>query len=324
MMIEAKNLCKSFGPTKAVNDVSFTVEKGEVVGLLGPNGAGKTTTMRLLTCFLAPDSGTATVGGHDILKDPLNVRASLGYLPEGAPLYSDMGVLDYLRFISDIHGMGKEAKSVRLKEMISVCGLRSVIHKNVGELSKGYRQRLGLAAAIIHDPEILILDEPTSGLDPKQNREIRQLIRRIGQEKCVILSTHILSEVEVTCDRAIIISNGKITAEGTVEELSRMARGADIYYVTFRGDISRIREYLSNFKTIEKYDEGKHNGGYSFVLSSGTTDDISEEIFDLAVDGGFKLTHLSREEARLEESFLALTKGDARGIAGAKGGDEDE
>ncbi len=324
-MIEAKNLFKSFGPTKAVNDVSFTVEKGEVVGLLGPNGAGKTTTMRILTCFLSPDSGTAIVDGYDILKEPLQVRASIGYLPEGAPLYADMGVLDYLRFISDMHSMSKEDRQSRLKEMISVCGLMGVIHKNIGELSKGYRQRLGLAAAIIHDPDILILDEPTSGLDPKQNREIRELIKRIGREKCVILSTHILSEVEVTCDRAIIISDGKITAEGTVEELGRMSRGADIYYVTFLGDVSRIREHLSNFKTIEKYEEGKHNGGYSFVLSSGTKDDISEKIFDLAVTGGFKLTHLSREEARLEESFLRLTKGKTGHRSGKKaGGDEDE
>jgi len=306
-MIEVRNLCKSFGPTKAVNDISFDVAKGEVVGFLGPNGAGKTTTMRVITCFLSPDSGTAKVGGYDIIKDPLKVRGQIGYLPEGSPLYEDMGVIDYLRFIADIHGMSASDRSRRMQEMVHVCGLKPMIHKLVGELSKGYRQRLGLASAIIHDPDILVLDEPTSGLDPKQNREIRELIKHIGEEKCVILSTHILSEVEVTCDRAIIIDLGRITAEGTIEELGRMARGDDMYHVTLLGDIAKIREHLGNFEDIGAFKEGKHNGGYAFELSSKTREDISEKIFDMAVQAGFKLTHLTREEARLEDAFLRLT-----------------
>jgi ABC-2 type transport system ATP-binding protein len=324
-MIEVKNLFKSFGPTKAVNNVSFTVEKGEVVGFLGPNGAGKTTTMRILTCFLSPDSGTATVGGYDIIKEALRVRSLIGYLAEGSPLYEDMGVIEYLRFIADMHGMSGRDRDPRLQEMISVCGLKPVIHKVVGELSKGFRQRLGLAASIIHDPDILILDEPTSGLDPKQNREIRGLIKRIGQEKCVILSTHILPEVEVTCSRAIIIDEGKITAEGTVEELGRMARGGDTYYVTLIGDAGKIREHLGNLDIIESYVEGKPNGGHSFVLSSHTSEDISERLFDFAVQGGFKLTHLSRQEGGLEDAFLRLTRGDT-GKSGddRTGGDDDE
>jgi ABC-2 type transport system ATP-binding protein len=324
-MIEVKNLSKSFGPTKAVDHVSFNVEKGEVVGFLGPNGAGKTTTMRILTCFLSPDSGTAKVGGYDVVKQPLQVRRTIGYLPEGAPSYHDMGVVDYIKFIGDMHGMDKSKRDARFREMIDVCGLRPVIHKDVGELSKGFRQRLGLAAAIIHDPDILILDEPTSGLDPKQNREIRGLIKNIGSEKCVILSTHILPEVEVTCHRAIIINEGRVTAEGTVEELGRLARGSDTYYVTFRGDIKRIREHLGNFNKIEKFEERGANGGYSFALMSHAKEDISESIFDLAVAGGFKLTELRHEEARLEETFLRLTKADAP-ISGkdAEGGEANE
>lgn len=324
-MIEVEHLYKSFGPTKAVDDISFQVAKGEVVGFLGPNGAGKTTTMRILTCFLSPDSGTATVGGYDIINEPLKVRGCIGYLPEGSPLYEDMGVLDYLRFIADIHGMSAKDRNRRLQEMVNVCGLKPMIHKDIGELSKGFRQRLGLAAAIIHDPDILILDEPTSGLDPKQNREIRQLIRQIGSEKCVILSTHILSEVEVTCDRAIIIDNGKITAQGTIEELRRMARGGDTYYVTFLGDISRIREYLVNFKHIEDFEDGAPDGGHTFILNSKSDDDISELIFDLAIEGGFKLTHLSRQEAGLEDAFLQLTQaGTGKTESTEKGGDENE
>ena len=322
-MIEVSDLCKSFGPTKAVDHVSFKVEKGEVVGFLGPNGAGKTTTMRILTCFLSPDSGTATVGGYDITKESVKVRQTIGYLPEGAPSYEDMGVVDYLKFVADMHGMSKADRDKRLRVMIGVCGLAKVLHKDVGELSKGFRQRLGLAAAIIHDPEILILDEPTSGLDPKQNREIRALIKQIGQEKCVILSTHILPEVELTCDRAIIINNGKITAEGTIDELGRMARGGDTYFVKLKGDIGRIREHLSKFEGIEGFEEKGANGGYSFILTSRSGEDISERIFDLAVDGGFKMTELKREEARLEEAFLRLTRADASSKEADTGGGDD-
>ena len=324
-MIEVSELCKSYGPTKAVDHVSFTVEKGEVVGFLGPNGAGKTTTMRILTCFLSPDSGSAKVGGYDVVKQPLQVRKTIGYLPEGAPSYHEMGVVDYLRFIGDMHEMDKSKRDKRFRMMIDVCGLKPVIHKDVGELSKGFRQRLGLAAAIIHDPDILILDEPTSGLDPKQNRDIRELIKNIGREKCVILSTHILSEVEVTCDRAIIINNGRVTAEGTVEELGRMSRGADTYYVTFKGDRGRIKEHLSKFDKIDKFEERGANGGISYVLMSHSKEDISENIFDFAVSGGFKLTELRHEEARLEEAFLRLTRADASGSGkDSEGGEDDE
>ena len=320
-MIEVKDLCKNFGATKAVNHVSFNVDRGEVVGFLGPNGAGKTTTMRLLTCFLSPDSGTATLGGFDINKDPIRVRKLLGYLPEGAPLYEDMGVIDHLKFIADIHGMSRRDKSSRIHEMISVCGLRGVIHKNVGELSKGFRQRLGLASAILHDPEILILDEPTSGLEPKQNLEIRELIKEIGKEKCVVFSTHILPEVELTCDRAIIINDGKVIAEGTVEELGRMVRGNDIYYVTFLGDVNSIREKLDKFEKIDGYEEKEDKNTRHFILNSNTQENMGEDIFDLAIEGGFKIIELRREKARLEDTFLSLTKAIAERGNGKSRGD---
>ncbi len=309
-MIEATNLVKTYGATRAVDGISFTIEKGEVVGLLGPNGAGKTTAMRMLTCYIGPDSGDATVGGYSILTQPLDVRRILGYLPEAAPLYQDMNVVDYLGFIADIHQLGPR-KQARIDEMIDVTGLKSVVYKDIGELSKGYRQRVGLATAMIHDPEYLILDEPTTGLDPNQIVEIRNLIREIGHErdKCIILSTHILPEVEVTCDRAIIINEGKIIAEGTTEELTGFARGADIYTIGVIGNRSSVESAFSQLGAIEdfKLEEEAGNNRYIYHLTTGVDRDISEDVFDLAVKNGFKLTQLRRDVARLEDIFRTLT-----------------
>lgn len=309
-MIEVKNLVKTYGATRAVDNVSFKVDKGEVVGLLGPNGAGKSTTMRILTCYIAPDSGYASVGGYNILNQSLDVRRILGYLPESAPLYPDMNCIDYLGFIADIHGLGAK-KQARIDEMIQITGLKEVVYKDIGELSKGYRQRVGLATALIHDPEYLILDEPTSGLDPNQIVEIRNLIRKIGHERdrCVILSTHILPEVEVTCDRAIIINDGKVIAEGTTAELTGFARGSDVYHLTLIGNRNRIEMALSKFPPIAsfklnmEYDTGR----YSYLITSSMDKDISEEIFDMVVSNGFKMTELHRETARLEDIFRTLT-----------------
>ena len=309
-MIEAKNLVKTYGSTRAVDDISFTIQKGEVVGLLGPNGAGKTTAMRMLTCYIAPDSGNATVGGYSILTQSLDVRRVLGYLPESAPLYSDMNVLDYLSFIADIHGLGMKKQS-RIDDMVAVTGLNAVVYKDIGELSKGYRQRVGLATSMIHDPEYLILDEPTSGLDPNQIVEIRNLIRRIGhdRDKCIILSTHILPEVEVTCDRAIIIHDGKIIAEGTTAELTGLARGSDIYHVGVVGNKNLIEstfmgiKWIANFKVTSE--DASDRLTYQITVSADR--DVSEEIFDCAVSKGFKLTELRRDTAKLEDIFHTLT-----------------
>jgi len=313
-MIEVNNLMKTYGATRAVDDISFSVEKGEVVGLLGPNGAGKTTALRILTCYIAPDSGDAKVGGFSILSQPLEVRKILGYLPEAAPLYQDMNVLDYIGFIADIHQLGPR-KQGRIDEMVGVCGLKEVVYKDVGELSKGYRQRLGLASAMVHDPEYLIFDEPTSGLDPNQIVEIRNLIRQIGHERdrCVILSTHILPEVEVTCDRAIIIHEGKIIAEGTTSELSGFARGADVYTVGIVGTRSSIEKSFSGFAPISEFSLQNETGigRYTFRITSSEDRDISESIFDLAVTNGFKLTELRRDVAKLEDIFRTLTTKEA-------------
>jgi ABC-2 type transport system ATP-binding protein len=309
-MIEASHLLKTYGATRAVDDVSFKIKKGEVVGLLGPNGAGKSTTMRILTCYIAPDSGTATVGGYSILNQSLDVRRILGYLPESAPLYPDMNCVDYLSFIADIHGLGAK-KQARIDEMVETTGLKDVVYKDIGELSKGYRQRVGLATALIHDPEYLILDEPTSGLDPNQIVEIRNLIKAIGHERdrCVILSTHILPEVEVTCDRAIIINDGKVIAEGTTAELTGFARGADVYHVTIQGNQNRIELVLSKLDALANFKLDNELGPnlHAYQITASVDKDISEEIFDMAVANGFKLTELHRETARLEDIFHTLT-----------------
>ncbi len=218
-MIEVKELRRSFGPVIAVDGISFNVEKGEVLGLLGPNGAGKTTAMRILACFLRPDSGTATVCGYDILKNPIEVRRSLGYLAENVPAYNEMTVGAFLDFICDIREiMGKDRKRT-LDRIVPMCSIESVYHQTIETLSKGYKRRVGLAQALIHDPEVLILDEPTDGLDPNQKHEVRKLINKMAKDKCIIISTHILEEVEAVCSRTIIIAKGRILADSTPDEL---------------------------------------------------------------------------------------------------------
>src|SRR3954447_6455120 len=225
LMIQVENLTKDYGPTRAVDRVTFNVRKGEVLGFLGPNGAGKSTTMKMLTCFLAPTGGTARVAGHDVFDESLEVRRRIGYLPEDTPIYRDMTVLEYLHFAAEMRGMEHARRELRIKEIGGRCGLTESAGKLVGELSKGFRQRLGLAQAMLHDPDILILDEPTSGLDPNQIVEIRSLIKEVGQEKTVILSTHILPDVQATCSRIVIISGGKLVADGTPDELRARERG---------------------------------------------------------------------------------------------------
>src|SRR4051812_12486480 len=226
LMIQVQNLTKDYGPTRAVDGVSFNVRKGEVLGFLGPNGAGKSTTMKMLTCFLAPTGGTAKVAGFDVFDDSLEVRKRIGYLPEDTPIYRDMTVLEFLRFAAEVRGMEPARREQRIKEIGGRCGLGDVAGKLVGELSKGFRQRVGLAQAMLHDPDIVILDEPTSGLDPNQIVEIRSLIKEVGKEKTVILSTHILPEVQATCSRILIISSGKLVADGTPDELRSREKGS--------------------------------------------------------------------------------------------------
>lgn len=220
-MISVKQLRRTFGPIVAVDDISFDVEKGHVLGFLGPNGAGKSTAMKMLACFLTPDSGTATVCGHDILKDPIAVRKSVGYLAENAPAYSEMTVGGFLNFVCDAREIKGQARKVAMDRIVPLCSIGSVYHQTIDTLSKGYRRRVGLAQALIHDPDVLILDEPTDGLDPNQKHEVRKLINEMASEKCIIISTHILEEVDLVCNRAIIIARGKILVDSTPEDLKK-------------------------------------------------------------------------------------------------------
>src|SRR3954454_9210508 len=254
LMIQVQNLTKDYGPTRAVDQVTFKVRKGEVLGFLGPNGAGKSTTMKMLTCYLAPTAGRARVSGHDVFDESLEVRLRIGYLPEDTPIYRDMTVLEYLEFAADVRQMDRAKIPGRIHEIGGRCGLSEVAGKLVGELSKGYRQRLGLAQAMLHDPDILILDEPTSGLDPNQIVEIRSLIKEVGQEKTVILSTHILPEVQATCSRILIISGGRLVADGTPDELRARERGGRYRVVVESNGVPKeaIRDRLAGLAGVAR------------------------------------------------------------------------
>ena len=310
VMIEVENLTKDYGPTRAVDQVTFNVRKGEVLGFLGPNGAGKSTTMKMLTCYLAPTAGRATVAGHDVFDESLEVRRRIGYLPEDTPIYRDMTVLEYLEFAADVRGMERDRSAVRIKEIGGRCGLADVAGKLVGELSKGYRQRLGLAQAMLHDPDILILDEPTSGLDPNQIVEIRSLIKEIGREKTVILSTHILPEVQATCSRIVIISGGKLVADGTPDSLRARERGSRYRVVVESNGIARdaIRDRLASLTGVARCEllTGE-DGAHAFAIDAAATSDLRKSIFRAAVDNKWTLLELARESASLEDVFRHLT-----------------
>ncbi|MEE9229867.1 MAG: ATP-binding cassette domain-containing protein [Acidobacteriota bacterium] len=307
-MISVRNLSKSFGPTRAVRDVSFEIARGEVVGFLGPNGAGKTTTMRIITCYMPADSGSATVAGFDTTSQSLEVRRRIGYLPESAPLYDDMGVVEYLSYVAEIRGIQKALRTQRIREMVGRCGLEKVVSKDIGELSKGYRQRVGLAQTLIHNPDVLVLDEPTSGLDPNQIREIRNLIREIGREKTVILSTHILPEVEMTCDRVIIIRDGQVVASDTPERLRQRSAGGGTYTIRVRGERARVESSLDVLPEVSRVNHQAEEspGMHRFEVTAGR-DDIGEVLFRWAVDQGLVLAELRREDASLEDVFRELT-----------------
>jgi len=250
-MIQVENLTKYYSDLCAVNQINLDIQKGEILGLLGPNGAGKTTTLRMLTGFLRPSSGSVNILNYKIEEHPLEIKKLLGYLPESAPLYHDMLVYDYLSYVADIRGIEKGRKLDRIRQLADLCGINEVMHKPVNELSKGYKQRVGLAHAMINDPEILILDEPTSGLDPNQIVEIRQIIKQIGKEKTIILSTHILSEAEATCDRVVIINRGKIVADGSTESLKESAGDKQHIHLTLQNaDFKSVDKILSNLKEI--------------------------------------------------------------------------
>ena len=307
-MIEVKNLTKRYGPTVAVDNVSFSAKTGEVLGFLGPNGAGKTTTMRVLTCYLSADEGNVTVDGYDVFDESVEVRRRIGYLPESAPLYTDMGVIDYLKFIAQVRDIPKSQRQQRTKEVIDICGLESVIQKDVGELSKGYRQRLGLAQSLIHDPPILILDEPTSGLDPSQIIEIRNLIKEVGKEKIIIFSTHILPEVSATCSRILIINDGKIVANGSPESLADRAKGGEVVDITIRGPAEEIESKLRDLNFVNEFNRvDTADGLFNYRVTSDKGKNAAEELFQFVVQNGWSLTQLRQESVSLEDVFLELT-----------------
>jgi ABC-2 type transport system ATP-binding protein len=312
MAIAVRNLTKLYGAEKAVNDISFDVKTGEILGFLGPNGAGKTTTMKIITCYMPPTSGMVEVEGLNIAEHSFEVRKKIGYLPEMNPLYLDMNVVEYLEYSARLHGVNNELLRSRLKEMIDVCGIAEVRHKDIGELSKGFRQRVGLAQAMIHDPEVLILDEPTSGLDPNQIVEIRNLIRQLGRAKTVVLSTHILSEVQATCDRVIIINEGTIVADGTLEQLQQDFRGSEKISLELKASttnaMTAIYPKLKEVLHVESVEYGGQEGDvHKFSILTEKGSDVREDIFRRAVSEGWVLMEMSRKATSLEEVFHKLT-----------------
>lgn len=307
MDIVVDKITKLYGPQKAVNDVSFKVKTGEILGFLGPNGAGKTTTMKAITCYLSPNEGDIKVGGISIHQDADTIKKNIGYLPESNPLYPAMPVIDYLTFVAELHGVEKDRVKSKILEMVDICGLQSEKHKKIGELSKGYRQRVGLAQALIHDPAVLILDEPTSGLDPNQIVEIREVIRKIGKEKTVILSSHILAEVEATCDRILIINNGKIVADGTPGELRKKARGEEVVKITVEGaDATTIYNALNEIASVSTV-EALLKSDNTFEVHSKPNTSSRKDIFTMCVNKNWFLTEMTPTETKLEDIFRELT-----------------
>ncbi len=307
-MIEVNGLVKRYGAERAVDNISFQVQTGEVLGFLGPNGAGKTTTMKVITCYLPPSEGSVKVDGLDVQTDSLDVRHKIGYLPENTPLYQEMTTYDYLTFVAAMRGVDPVHQSSRIAEMADVCGLESVLGKRIEALSKGFRQRVGLAQAMIHNPPILLLDEPTTGLDPNQIVEIRELIRNIGKEKTVILSTHILPEVQMSCDRVLIIHKGKLVADGTPQDLQSSFSSGQRVRFGVQVDPDAVRSVLSGWNGIQITDAERAGDGETlFTLTTERKDDLRPELFRLAVDEGWTMTELSREQANLEDVFRHLT-----------------
>ena len=314
LVIEAKDLTKHYGDFVAIDKLNFAVKRGEIVGLLGPNGAGKSTTMKILTCYTAPTEGTARVNGHDVFESPIAAREAIGYLPESTPLYTEMMVYEYLEFAADMRGLKGEAAKRQIKRAVEQTSLGDVVGKEIRALSKGYRQRVGLAQALVHEPPLLILDEPMSGLDPNQAIEVRDVIKEIGKERTVILSTHNLPEVQVTCDRVLIIARGKIVADDTPKLLSDRA-GRARFLVTLLDEGEKTRrahqelERLGGVDLVRSLEAAR--GELSLEILPKGDDDLRPDIFRAVVAGGHTLVGLSREGQNLEEIFRQLTIGKA-------------
>ncbi len=316
MAITVRNLTKYYGHEKAINDISFDVKTGEILGFLGPNGAGKTTTMKIITCYMPPTAGTVDVDGYSIEDHSLEVRRKIGYLPELNPLYLDMNVVEYLEYAARLHGVDKGKLRQQINHMIDVCGLKEVRHKDIGEMSKGYRQRVGLAQAMIHDPDVLILDEPTSGLDPNQIVEIRNLIKQLGRAKTVILSTHILSEVQATCDRVIIVNAGSIVADGTPAELRQQFHGSESVTIELKANVTNVMtDIFPKLKALPQVESVEYGGGtdgiHRFSVFAAKGSDVREQLFQQAVAEKWILLEMFRKVTSLEEVFHELTKSES-------------
>jgi ABC-2 type transport system ATP-binding protein len=320
-MIEVENLSKSYGPTLAVSGVTFDVEKGEVLGFLGPNGAGKTTTMRVITGFLPPTAGKVRVAGYDVVEEPLEAKRRTGYLPETPPVYPDMTVDEYLAFVARIKGVSRRDIKTRLDGIVERCAVGDVRHRQIGKLSKGYRQRVGLAQALIHNPDVLVLDEPTAGLDPKQIIETRELIKGLGGQHTVILSTHILPEVSKTCQRVVVINAGQIVAVGTPDELMHRLQGFETVLVTVEGPAAEIMERFQRVGGVNWVEPREsHDGRVTLEVHSEKEKDVRAELARATVESGWKLYELKTSGLSLEEIFLKLTTKDLSEEAAAAEG----
>lgn len=311
-MIRVQNLTKNFGPKLAVNGISFSVEKGEVLGFLGPNGAGKSTSMRMITGFIPPTAGSISVGGFDMVENPIPAKKLIGYLPENAPAYNDMTVLGFLNFTAEIRGLAGDARKKAVNRVLEMCFLESVAHQSVDTLSKGFRHRTCFAQSIIHDPEVLVLDEPTDGLDPNQKHEVRTLIRRMGEKKAIIFSTHILEEVDAVCSRAIIIDRGQIVANGTPAELRAKSDVAGALLVQVSGVSSNeLREKLNGIGPVRKVlalGDGSGRGQVRVYPKAGQGNgSLAASVSEVALREHWKLEELHTEEGRLDEVFRSIT-----------------
>jgi len=315
-MIEVENLTKTYAQHRAVDDISFSVEKGEVLGFLGPNGAGKTTLMRILTCFFPPTGGKASVAGYDCFADSLEVRKRIGYLPERVPLYEDMRVKDYLAFVAGIKGSATRDIKTKVERTMADCNIDTVANKLIHDLSRGYRQRVGLAQALVNDPEILILDEPTVGLDPRQIKEIRKLIKELAGKRTVILSTHILPEVSMICGRVIIINDGKLVANDTPENLTANLQQSSKIFLQIAGvDADEIKKEISNVAGITsvKQDEDTLNGSYGFIVGIEEESNARKNLHSVIVNKGWDLVEMRSMQMSLEDVFIKLvTKEEAQ------------
>ena len=314
-MIQIDNLSKNYGTVQAVDSISFSLNDGEIVGFLGANGAGKSTTLKMITGYLSPTSGNVHIGNQNIIDDCIDIQKMIGYLPELNPLYSEMKVHEYLHFHASIRGIIGDEFTKSLKRVVNECGLQGVVHRTIGNCSKGYKQRIGLAAAMIHDPKILILDEPVTGLDPNQIVEIRGLIKKLGKKKLVLMSSHILQEIQATVDRIIIIDNGKIVADGTSEELISNAQGmTQLHLQVHEADENKIQDMKAVIPSINLKNISQEEDSFLLTIEYGNNSDPRKDIFKYAVDNSWTITEMTVTEKNLEDIFRNLTNQSTQGV----------